>query len=112
MTEGTTIATSSNDIANTRDCGPVCPMLKQFPKRMTGGKIRGFSSNGMHHTSIRFKWMLTFAMLVGFILHHLSMLKKCLLKQALETGKKIGEKLQKHAQSEFYKHSIALWGAY
>ena len=56
--------------------------------------------------------MLSSAMLAGFSLHHLSILKKCLLKQALETGKKIGEKLQKHAQSEFHKHSIALWGAY
>ena len=25
---------------------------------------------------------------------------------------KIGEKLQKHAQSEFHKHSIAMWSAY
>ena len=42
--EGTTIATSPNDIANTRDCEPVRPMLKQFLKRMISGKLRSFSS--------------------------------------------------------------------
>ena len=43
MNEGT-IDTSPNDIADTRDCEPVRPILKQFPKRMISGKLRGFSS--------------------------------------------------------------------
>ena len=34
---------SPNDIANTRDCEPVRPILKHFPKRMICGKLRGFS---------------------------------------------------------------------
>ena len=44
MSEGTTVVTSPNDIANTRDCEPVRPVLKQFPKRMISSKLRGFSS--------------------------------------------------------------------
>ena len=44
MNEGTTTATSPNDIANTRDCEPVRPVLKQLPRRMISGKLRGFSS--------------------------------------------------------------------
>ena len=34
------------------------------------------------------------------------------IKTGFRNWKKIGEKLQKHAQCQFHKHSIAMWGAY
>ena len=115
MAEGTTIATSSNDIANTRDCGPVRPMLKQFPKRMIGGKLRGFSSQWYApYPFVEYSVQMdaVFCYACRLFPPPLVHAEEVFIKTGFRNWKKIGEKLQKHAQSEFHKHSIALWGAY
>ena len=113
--EGTTIATSPNDIANTRDCEPVRPMLKQFLKRMISGKLRSFSSQW--YAPYPFvEYSIQMDAVFCYACRLFPPVLVCTEKEFVKTGfrnwKKIGEKLQKHAQSEFHKHSIAMWGAY
>ena len=115
MSEGTTIVTSPNDIANTRDCEPVRPVLKQFPKRMISSKLRGFSSQWYApypfvEYSVQIDAVFRYAcrLFPPPLVHT----EEVFIKTGFRNWKKIGEKLQKHAQSEFHKHCIALWGAY
>jgi hypothetical protein len=110
--EGTIVA---YDVANTRDCEPVCPVLKSFPKRMISGKLQGFSSQWYApypfvEYSVQVDAVFCFAcrLFPPPLVHT----EEVFIKTGFRNWKKIGEKLQKHAQSEFHKHSIAMWGAY
>ena len=119
MNEGTTsIATSPaspNDIANTRDCEPVRPILKQFPKRMICGKLRGFSCQWYAlYPFVEYSVQMdaVFCYACRRFPPPLVHTEEVFIKTGFRNWKKIGEKLQKHTQSEFHKHSVALWGAY
>ena len=104
-----------NDIAKSRDCGPVRPMLRQFPKRMISGKLRSFSS----------QWYAPYPFIEYSIQTDAVYCYACQLfppprghteevftKTGFRDWKKIGERFQKHAQSEYHKHSMAIWAAY
>lgn len=119
MNEGTTsIATSPashNDIANTRDCEPVRPILKQFPKRMSCGKLRGFSCQWYApYPFVEYSVQIdaVFCYACRRFPPPLVHTEEVFIKTGFRNWKKIGENPQKHTQSEFHKHSVALWGAY
>ena len=115
MSEGTTVVTSPNDIANTRDCEPVRPVLKQFPKRMISSKLWGFSSQWYApYPFVEYSVQLdaVFCYACRLFPPPLVHTEEVFIKTGFRNWKKIGEKLQKHAPSEFHKHSIALRGAY
>lgn len=114
--EGTVVAiTAPSDVAQTRDCEPVHPMLKLFPKRMISGKLRSFSSQWYApypfiEYSVQTDAVYCYA--CRLFPPPLGHTEDAFVKSGFRNWKKIGERFQKHAQSEFHKNSMTIWGAY
>ena len=92
--ESTTVSRTitPNDIAKSRECEPIHPVLRQFPKRMISGKLRSFSSQWyapypFMEYSVRTDAVYCYACRL-FPPPRGHIQRKCLLKQASETGKR------------------------